>query len=146
MLNRFSFWFKTAILLQTLTGVFHSLSFFDNSKGKNSQEILLKDLMSNYKFDLGLGFFRSMDQILLAFSIGFALFLFFSAIINFILIRSKINHQVLKKIIILNVIVYFICFIAMLLLTFFPPIFCTGLILMFLTISLLSINRKHLSD
>jgi len=142
MLKKYTFWFKGAILFQFITGVFHLLSFLNSPAPKNESEKQLFDLMSNYKFDLGTGFLRSMDDLMTSFSIAFALLLFFSGILNLFLLLSKLPFRILKGVILINFFIYLICFISMELLTFLPPIICTGLIVLSLLVSYFFIPKE----
>jgi hypothetical protein len=127
MLNRYTFWFKSAIALQLMTGLFHALSFLNTPKGTNEKETQLYDLMTHYKFDLGAGFHPSMNDILNSFSISFSIFLFFSVSLNLFLLKSKLPIKTVKGVILINFIAYSLCFMTMSCLTFLPPIICTGL-------------------
>jgi uncharacterized membrane protein HdeD (DUF308 family) len=135
MLKKHSFWLKSAIFLQFTTGLFHVLSFFNSPKPANDSEKQLLDLMSNYKFDLGAGYHRSMDDIMTAFSVAFALLFFFSGVLNTFLRRSNLPANTMKGVILINIFAYLICFLTMSMLTFLPPIICTGLILLTLLIA-----------
>lgn len=137
-----SFWLKVAIALQFVTGIFHLLSFMSNPEPKNESEKQLFDLMTNYKFDLGSGFLRSMEDLMNSFSIAFALFLFFSGILNLFLLRNNLPTKTMKGVIMINLFAYLICFIAMSILTFLPPIICTGLIVIMLLIAYLRTTQQ----
>jgi hypothetical protein len=137
MIKKYSFWFKDAIALQFVTGIFHLLSFLSKPEPKNDSEKQLFDLMTNYRFDLGSGFLRSMEDLMNSFSIAFALLLFFSGILNLFLLKSNLSNKIMKGIILINLFTYLICFVAMCLLTFLPPIICTGLIVIALLTSYL---------
>jgi len=140
-MRNYSFWLKAAIISQSMTGIFHVLGIISGSKPNNDTEKTLLDLMQNYKFDLGSGFLHSMDDIKLAFSISFALLLFFSAALNFYLLKTNIAPNILKGVIVINLLTYILCFITMAMFTFLPPIVCTGLITLFLMIALLQIRK-----
>lgn len=140
MLKKYTFWLKVAIFLQFLTGIFHSLSFLNTPKPQNESEKQLFDLMSNYKFDLGFGFIRSIENLLTSFSISLVLFLFFSSALNLFLLKKNLPANTMKGIILINFITYLVCFIVMLLLTFLPPIVCLGLITVALLIAYLALG------
>lgn len=76
-MKRYQFYIKVTICLQLLTSVFHLLNFVENDKPTNKNEEVLYQLMSNYKFDLGAGFHKSMLDLMNTFSISFVLLLFF---------------------------------------------------------------------
>jgi len=146
MLKKYSFWFKGAILIQFITGVFHLLSFLNSPAPKNESEKRLFDLMTNYKFDLGNGFHQSMDNLMTSFSITFALLLFFSAILNIFLLHSKLSIGVMKGVVLINFFIYLICFLTMAILNFFTPIICTGLIVFSLLLSYFLLPKKNTSQ
>lgn len=141
---KYSFWFKTAIVFQFVTAGLHSLSFVAENTPANEQERQLLDLMVNYKFDMGAGYMRSVDQLMTSFSIAFVLLLLFSATLNLFLLKSNLAPGVFKGVILINIATYFACFITMLLLAFLPPIVCIGLILLTLLMSF--IRLKPLSS
>ena len=140
-MRNYSFWLKAAIILQGMTGIFHVLGIISCSKPNNDTEKTLMDLMQNYKFDLGSGFLHSMDDIMLAFSISFSLLLFFSAALNLYLLKTNIAPNILKGVIVINLLTYIPCFITMAMFTFLPPIVCTGLITLFLLIAFMQIRK-----
>ena len=121
-------WLKSAGVIQLITGCLHSLSLIAPTVANNEKEKQLVDLMTTYRFDLGAGFHPSMDNLMTSFSISFSLLLFFSGTINLILVKSKLSDLFMRKIIGANLITYILCFVAMSLLTFLPPIVCIGLI------------------
>lgn len=142
MLKKSSFWYKSAIVFQLLTGIFHTLSFLNTQQPANESEKKLFDLMSNYNFNFGAGFHHSMEDILTSFSITFSLFLFFSASINWLLLKISLPYITLKGILLINLIFYLICWLTMCLLTFLPPIICIGLISLSLSLSLLMLQKE----
>lgn len=142
MAKKHLFWLKSAVALQLITGVFHLLSFLNTPKPANDSEKQLLDLMSNYRFDLGAGFHRSMEDLMNSFSIAFTLLLFFSGILNLFLLRSDLPDKTMKGVVLINVLTYLICFISMSILTFLPPIICTGLIVMTLFMSYLMLGKE----
>lgn len=137
-----SFWLKAAAFTQLLTGFFHVLGIIAETKPKNETEKTLLDLMSSYKFDLGAGFRHSMDDIMLAFSISFALLLFFSAAINYSLVKLGTDVRILKSVVLINIATYGICFVTMAMLTFLPPVICIGLVILFHVIGLYKLNKS----
>lgn len=140
MMKKYTFWLKMAIALQFITGFFHLLSFLSKPEPENDSEKQLFDLMSNYRFDLGAGFLRSMEDLMNAFSITFTLLLFFSGAVNLFLLKSNLPSQTIKGVVLINLATYLICFVAMGLLTFLPPIVCVGLIVATLFISYLTLK------
>lgn len=145
MIKKHSFWFTFSIVLQFCTGIFHLLSFLNNAHPKNETEKQLFDLMTTYKFDLGSGFLRSMDNLMNSFSIAFSLLLFFSGTLNLFLLKNNLPDKTLRGILFINLVTYLICFITMCILTFLPPIICTGLIVVTLLISYFILYNKKIN-
>lgn len=145
MNKRFDSAFRAVILFQILTGIIHSLSLFVEREATNPQEAEVLQLMSDYKFDLGGGFKHSIDEIMMAFSICFSLLLFFSAIINFYLLKYKVNGKVMRAVVIANLVTYLICFGAMVSFTFLPPIICTGFIALTLMMSFIFLKERQMN-
>ncbi len=141
-MNKYKFWIKTGIVFQMLATIFHSLSLINDSSPANETESQLLVLMKNYKFDLGLGFFKSMNDIMTSFSISFSLLLLFSVCINWFLLKKNVDIYMWKGIIIINLIIFSVCFLTMTVYTFLPPIICTGLITISFLIALISINKS----
>lgn len=134
-MKNYSFWIKATITMQFLTCIFHILGIIAETTPKNESEKILLELMHGYKFDLGAGFRHSMADIMLAFSISFSLLLFFSAAINFFLLKYCFDVKILKGVVGINIFIYMICFVTMALLTFLPPVICIAMIVLFLSIS-----------
>lgn len=137
-----SFWFKAGAIAQCVTGFFHSLSLVSSPEPKNDEEKQLFELMSGYTFDMGAGFSSTMEDIMNSFSISFTLFLFFSGILNLFLLRSHLPMKTMSGVVLLNLVAYSICFITMSLLTFLPPIVCTGVIVLFLLLAYVGFRRE----
>lgn len=128
-INQHNVWIKSAIILQLLTALFHSLSLLVGMQATNDQEKLLYDLMIDYQFDFGAGFKHSMMDVFTSFSICFTLLLLYSAFLQIHLMISKTPPDIIKGVLLISIITYSICFLAMLFLTFLPPVICMGLIL-----------------
>jgi len=142
-MRNYIFWIKTGIALQLITTIFHSLSFINEAKPENETETQLLELMKSYKFDLGLGFFKSINDLMTSFSISFSLLLLFSFCINWFLLKKNVDINIWKGIILINLIIYSLCFLTMIVFTFLPPIICTGLIAISFLLALFSIKLKN---
>ena len=138
MLNQYSFWLKTSIILQVITAAAHSMSFFFTPEGSTHQERLLIDLMQNYRTDMGAGFSPSTMNIMTAFSACFALLYLMGALVNGYLLRRKTDIVTMKGIITINLVVFGVCFMVMALNTFLPPIVMTGMVFLSLIVSRLT--------
>jgi len=128
MLKRFSFWLWTAVVLQFLTGLIHSLSLFMKPNAQNDTERQLIDLMSNYRLDMGAGYHRSMVQILTALSSCYSLLCFLGALTLAYLLKKNAPLNILKGVAGINLLIFGIAFAMMVAFTFLPPIILTGLI------------------
>ncbi len=142
MLKQYSFWLKTAIILQVITAAAHSMSFFFTPEGTTDQERLLIDLMQNYHTDMGAGFSPSTMNIMTAFSACFTLLYLFGALVNGYLLRRKTDKQTMKGMVTINLIVFGVCFIVMALNTFLPPIIFTGMVFLCLICSRLTFSKS----
>ncbi len=128
-------WLKVATGFQFLTAAFHSISLVFAPQGENETEKQLLDLMHHYKMDMGAGIHRSMWQLYTAMSSCFVLLFLLGALINLYVIRNKTSADWAKAIVGIEIIIYGICFLAMIFLTFIPPAALTGLVFFFLAVS-----------
>lgn len=143
-IKKYEFWLPIAAGMQLLTGIFHTMGIMAGSQATNAEEEQMLQLMKNYKMDLGAGFHHSMYDIMTSFSIAFALLLYFAGMLNFYLWSKKPDRGLMRGIMLINLVIFGICFITMALLTFLPPIICCGLIVLFLLITwILLIREKH---
>ena len=143
IMKNYTFWLKSGIFFQFLTGIFHSLSLVASPKPANETETKLFDLMDNYKFDLGAGYARSMNDLMTSFSICFTLLLFFAVSLNWFLLKKQADTAIMKGVIWINLVVFSICFVTMTSLTFLPPIICTGLISLSFLMAIVTIRNKN---
>ena len=142
MEGKFKFWFTLSSVMQLLTGIMHCIGLIQKLIPENEKEAKLLDLMSQYQFDLGAGFYRSMEDLFNSFSICFAILFLFAAAINLFLSRQKDLKNARKGILLINLIFFFIVFVVMCRFTFLPPIICTGLIVLFLCIGYFKLERE----
>ena len=141
-MKRYTFWLWLAIVFLLLTGAVHSLSLFIAPVAQNETERQLINLMTNYKQDMGGGFHPSMMQLFTALNSCFTLFCFFAGLTNAYLLRKKVVPEVLKGILRINVAIFAICFVMMAVFAFLLPVVMIGLVLLFLTISMLLVPRS----
>lgn len=141
-IKKYEFWLLAAAIMQCFTGAMHTLGIVMGSKPSNAEEAELLDLMNSYKMDMGAGFHHTMQDIMTSFSISFALLLFFAAFLTFFLHRQKLDDRTMHGVIIINLIIFLICFVTMAKFTFLPPIICCGLIFIFLLIAWFLIRDK----
>lgn len=142
MLKSHTFWLKTASVFQLLTGGVHSIGLFSEMQGQNETEQQMIDLMTGNKMDMGAGFNPTMMDLFLALSSCFTFLNFLGGLNNFFLI-GKLSGAQMKTYLLINVILFGICFAVMLFLTFLPPATLTGLVFLFLVISYLTVPKQN---
>jgi putative copper export protein len=96
--------------------------------------------MDTYKADMGLGFTPTFSNLFLSVSVCFTLLCLFGACLNFYLRRKKPGLEILRGVILINLVIFGICFVVMAIFTFLPPILSTGLIFVALIITYISLR------
>jgi len=139
----FSLWLKLAAVFQLITFVIHALTFFIKPAPTNDTETQIFDLMRNYKFDFGGGFYRSMGDLTTGLSVCFCLVCLLGGLMNWYLLRKGVGSDVMSGIININLVVFAACFVDMCIFTFLPPIILTALILIFLILARISISSLN---
>lgn len=139
---KYTTWLTIAAIFQLLSALAHSIGFFVEPVAANDSEKMLLDLMNTYKMDMGAGISRSMNDLFTALSACFTLLYLFAALLNGYLMRSRVNAEVMRGVIILQVSIFGISFALMAYFTFLPPIILTGLVFIFLLMSLISLPGK----
>jgi hypothetical protein len=140
VLKRYTFWFWMAVVFMLLTGAVHLIGLFVSPVPGNEIERQLIELMNTYKNDLGAGFHPTMGNLFTALSSCFSLLCLLGGLTNAYLLKKKVDAGVLKGIVWINLLVFGACFIMMLVFTFLPPIVLTGLIVLFLILTLITIR------
>jgi hypothetical protein len=135
-------WLKTTAILQFIITIIHAISLFFTLPPNNETEKQLFTLMDTYKFDLGAGFHRTMNELTLVFSACFSLLFLLGGLLNWHLLRKKIEPQILKGVITINLVVFGICFVLTIIFAFLFPIILTGLIVLFLILSRLAVSKN----
>ncbi|MET0944095.1 MAG: hypothetical protein ABWY22_01660 [Flavobacterium sp.] len=143
-MKNYSFWLKTAAVLQLITGCLHSLSLFANPQPANATEEQLFDLMDTYHLDFGSGFTPTMGNLMTSFSVSLSLFLFFAGILNLFLIQSNLPVEIMKGVIRINFLFFGLCLLTMIFLTFLIPIICLVLIFLALIIATCTFPKNHI--
>ena len=128
MLQRHTFWLKTAAVLQILTATVHSLSFLQKMSGTNDTEKQLIDLFVNYKMDMGYGFHPSMYNLFNSMSACFALLYLFGGITTLFLVNKNLSAETMKGWTGICTLIFGAAFLIILLLAFLPPIIFTGMV------------------
>lgn len=141
MLKRYTFWLWMAVVFMLLTAAVHSISFFVNPVAQNEIERQLIDLMKTYKYDFGAGFHPTMGNLFTALSSCFSLLCLLGGLTNAYLLKKKVDAQIMKGFVGINLLVFGICFVMMLVFTFLPPIVFTGMIVVFLILATLTVQN-----
>lgn len=142
MLKSSSFWLKTASVFQIITGLVHSIGLFNDMQGQNETEVKMLALMTDHKMDMGAGIFHSMMDLFLALSSCFTFLYLLGGINNFYLLK-KLEPSAMKGYLLINIVVFGVCFAIMLFMTFMPPIILTGIVSVLLTASYFTIPAKR---
>lgn len=142
MLKKHTFWLKMAAVLQLLTAAAHSLSFMAPVQPANDQERQLHELMTTYHMDGGMGFRPTTHDLLTALSAALPVLYVFGALITFHLLRKKIGVDVMRGVVRIEVLVFGAYFLICSMLTFPPPIICTGLVFLALVIGLVTMPKR----
>lgn len=142
MLKSSSFWLKTASVFQIITGLVHSIVLFNDMQGQNETEVKMLALMTDHKMDMGAGIFHSMMDLFLALSSCFTFLYLLGGINNFYLLK-KLEPSAMKGYLLINIVIFGVCFAIMLFMTFLPPIILTGIVSVLLTASYFTIPAKR---
>jgi len=121
---RYKTLFKFGAWALLATGVIHLMSFLSAPQPANDTERQLFDLLKNYRFDLGAGTMRSMEELLNFFSLSMSLLCFFAGMLNLFLAKHFDNEVLAKKVVAFNAIYWTIYLVPLYLLTFLPPQVC----------------------
>ena len=144
-MKRHTFWLKTAVTFMFLTAAIHATSLFIKPAPKNETEHQLLDLMTNYRQNL-MGFHRSTAELVTALSSCFSLLCLLGGLTNAYMLRKKVSGELLKGFVALNLLVFGLCFVIMLLLTFPPPFVLTGLVAFSLTLTYFTVPKEFVPE
>lgn len=142
-MKKYTTWLKTAAIFQFIAAIIHVPSFFISPPPNNETEKQLFTLLDTYKFDLGAGFHHTMTEMTTVFSACLDLLCVFGGLVTLYLLRKKTEPEIMKGIALINLAVFGILLILTLAFTFLLPIISTGLIVLFLVLSLLTINKGN---
>jgi hypothetical protein len=134
VLKRNTFWLWLAVVFLFLAGAIHSIGLFISPAPANDTERQMLELVMNYKMDMGAGFHRSLWNLFTALSACFTFVSLLGGLVLAFLLKKKAPLGILRGVAGIHLIVFGVCFVVMLLLTFLPPIVLTGLVTLFLTI------------
>ena len=140
-MNKYSTWLKTAAIFQFIAAIIHAITLFVTLPPNNETEKQLFSLMDNYKFDLGAGFHRTMGELLLALSACYCLVCLLGSLLNWYLLRKKVEPDIMQGVITINLLIFGILLILTATLAFLLPIILSVLIFLFLLLSRFTITR-----
>lgn len=141
-MRKYSTWLKTAAVFQVLTAIMHATTLFVSLPPNNETEKQLITLMDTYRFDLGAGFHRTMGEMLLALSACLSLVCLLGGLLSWHLLRKKVDTEIMKGVININLVVFGICLGLVAKFAFLAPIVMIGLIVLFLVISRLTVRKN----
>ncbi len=144
MLKRYTFWFSAAIIFRLLTGLLHSISLFVNPEPSNETERQLLALMTSYRMDMGGGFQPTIGNLFTALSSCFTFLCLFAGLTNGYLLIKHTEPNVMRGILIINLVIFGPVFAVMAYFTFLPPIVCTGLIFINLLAAFIVIPKRRI--
>lgn len=141
-MKKYTTWLKTALVFQFITAIIHATTLFLKPPPANDTEKQLFALMNTYQFDFGAGFHRTIRELTLALSACFCLVCLLGGLLNWFLLRKKVEPEIMKGVITINLIVFGICFGLMAMFTFLAPVVLSGLIFLFLILSRFTITKN----
>jgi hypothetical protein len=144
-MKNYSTWLKAACVFQFITAIIHSVTLFTTLPPNNETEKQLAALMDTYKFDFGAGFHRTMNEMMIPLSACLCLLCLLGGLLNWYLLRKKVERSIMKGVITINLVVFGICFVLIAKFAFLPPITLMGLIVLCLIIARVTIGKKQLA-
>jgi hypothetical protein len=135
-------WLWIAGILQLLTAIIHSTSFFVKNVPVNDTEKQLHELITTYKKDLGAGFAPTFYDFFIALSACFALLYLFGGLLSIFFIRKAPGVDLLIGFLNISLLVFGINFIVTAYFTFIFPIVFTGLCLVALLAARVTLKPK----
>jgi len=142
-MKRYSTWLMTAAILQLITAIIHAITLFVSLPANNETEKQLSTLMDTYKFDLGAGFHRTMSEMVFVFSACLCLVCLLGGLLNWYLLRKKVEPGIMKGVININLVVFGILLVLTLMFAFLQPIIMVGLIVLFLILARFTIPSTN---
>src|SRR6059058_1934729 len=134
-MRKYATWLKTAAVFQFIATIIHAISLFITLPPNNETEKQLFFLMDTYRFDFGAGFHRTMSELLFALSACFCLVCLLGSLLNWYLLRKKVEPEIMLGVVNINLIVFGILFVLTVMFAFWLPIVLSGLIFLFLLLS-----------
>jgi hypothetical protein len=141
-MKNYSTWLKATGFFQFFTAVVHSITLFVTPVPANETEKQLYVLMDTYKFDFGAGFHRTMNEMMIALSACLCLVCLLGGLLNWYLLRKKVEANIMKGVININLVVFGISFVLIAKYAFLPPIIMMGLIVLSLILARITIREN----
>ena len=141
-MKNYATWLKAAGIFQFITVIVHSITLFVTPVPANETEKQLSVLMDTYQFDFGAGFHRTMNELMIPLSACLCLVCLLGGLLNWFLLRKKVEPNIMKGVININLVVFGIAFILIAKYAFLPPIILMGLIVLCLVLSRITIREK----
>ena len=142
MLKRYTFWLWIAIAFLLLNTIIHSATLFIQPAPQNEIERQLIHLMTTYHNDFGAGFHPTPQNLFTALSSCFSLLCLLGALMNAYLVRKRVSTEIMRGVLAIDLLVFGICFVVVAIFTFLLPIIMTGLIVVFLTLTFITLLRE----
>ena len=142
MFRRYAFWLWLAIGFLLLNTVIHSITLFIQPAPQNEIERQLNQLMITYHNDFGAGFHPTPQNLFTALSSSFSLLCLLGGLMNAYLVRKRISREVMRGVLVIDLLVFGICFAVIAVFTFLAPIILMGLIVFFLALALITLLRE----
>ena len=139
MLKRYKLWLWIAIVFMLLNATIHSITLFVPPVPKNETERQLVHLMTTYRNDFGAGFHPTPQNLFTALSSCFSLLCLLGGLMNIYLLKKHVGVEVMRGVVLINLLVFGILFVVVAVFTFLPPIILTGLIVLFLALAFVSL-------
>jgi hypothetical protein len=143
MLKRYTFWLTAAVLFQFLNAILHSLSFIVKPQIKNDTERQIHELITGYREDLGAGFHRTFWDLFIALSACFPMLCMLGGLTLGYLLLKHTEPEIMRPLILINLVIFGATFVIMLVFTFLPPIVMTGLIVVNLLAAYVTVPRTR---
>jgi hypothetical protein len=140
-MKKYSTWLKTAAILQLIAAIIHTITLFVTLPPTNETEKQLFTLMDTYRFDFGAGFHRTMGELILALSACFSLVCLLASLLNWYLLRKKVEPEIMQGVITINLFIFGILFVLTVMFAFLQPIILAGLIFLVLIFSRFTMIR-----
>ena len=141
-MKNYSTWLKTAAIMQFIAAIIHTITVFITLPPNNETEKQLFSLMDTYKFDFGAGFHRTMSDLVFALSACFCLVCLLGSLLNWYLLGKKLEAEVMRGVITINLLVFGILLVLTITFTFWLPILQSGLIFLFLVFSRVAVTNN----